>query len=244
MKDCFTYMFKSENSALNSGIFYILIFAAVLVGNLAAMYNPINMFGELSPLFFVFIILDIILLAFPCGYAMSFIKNINSGSNNLPEFEYKNIFFLGIKTLFSFAILAVLVCLIFYILGLCSNFFVQNNLTSFAFIIAAISFLISMIVSFMLAAGFYKFAKTGSILSFINYPELAKLIDKNVGNYFKYFIIYIILIAITLIAKSTLFNIFSFMGYFGLILYTASLSLIFLYTTLVFAKIVTKSLTE
>ena len=244
MKDCFTYMFKSENSAQNLCIFYVLIFAAVLVGNLAAMYSPINMFGELSPLFFVFIILDIILLAFPCGYAMSCIKSINSGSSNLPEFEYKNLFFLGIKTLFSFAILAILVCLVFYILGLCSHFFVKNDLTSFAFIIAALSFLISMIVLFMLAAGFYKFAKAGSILSFINYPELSKLIDKNVGNYFKYFIIYAILIGITLIAKNTLYYIFNFMGYLGLILYTTSLSLILLYTTLVFAKIVTKSIIE
>ena len=244
MKDCFTYMFKSENSALNLSIFYVLIFAAVLVGNLAAMYNPINMFGELSPLFFVFIILDIILLAFPCGYAISCIKNINNNSNKLPDFEYKNIFFLGIKTLFSFAILSVIVCLIFYVLGLCSHFFVTNNLTSFAFIIAAISFLISLIISFMLAAGFYKFAKTESILSFINYPELAKLIDKNVGNYFKYFIIYAILITITLIVKNTLFYIFNFMGYLGLILYTASLSLMLLYTILIFTKIVTKSIIE
>ena len=244
MKECFTYMFKSENSIRKLGIFYLLIFMAVLIGNCAVMYNPINMFGKISPLFFVFICLDIPFLIFPCGYVILIIQNLINGTNELPDFDYKNIFISGFKFLISFFILLGIILFIFYIFGFLTAFFVKNNLIPFAFIIAVLSFLITMIVSFVIPAGFYNFSKANDLLAFVKLSILTKLIDKNVNNYFKYFILYVFLFCLILVFKVTLFSHLIFMGYLGLIIYTALLSLVFMYFAVVFAGITTHSIQE
>jgi hypothetical protein len=95
-----------------------------------------------------------------------------------------------------------------------------------------------------LPAAFYNFAKTDELSSCVKFPAIIALINKNVNNYFKYFIVFLVLIIITLLIKNFLFFHLNFFGYVGLFIYTTLLSLIYTYTSLVCAKIITVSVEE
>ena len=244
MKELFTYMFKMDNFLKNLGILYIYIFLAILFGTLAASYSPINMFGEVSPLFIIFLILAIFFIPLPLGYAIASIKNNVNNVNQFPEMSIKKCYIDGIKILASLLILVALLVLIFFILGFVNGFFIHKNWTPLSFTVASFSILILIVASFFLMASFYNFSKTGNILSFVKFPTIVNLINKNVNKYCKYFILFFLLTAFTLFIKSFLFYSFNFLGFLGLFFYTTLLSFCYLYVGLISTKIIANSIEE
>jgi len=225
-KDSFNYATKDWLKIIILGVLIIGFIILALVTMSTIMLRNWIITAILGIITIIFLLIVALIYN---GYGLNIIKNtINNEDDNLPEFDWINNLFDGLKVLvlsIFYGLIPIIIGLILaLIFGVFSNFTAVNALNYSSVPIASSAILIVNITTTILAILFTlvgiiamaRLAETGRLASIIEFEEIFNTISNiGWGNYIAWFIIfYIIIILIGLITA-----VINFIPILGTIIY-------------------------
>jgi len=236
MIKAFYYMFKEFDFKKDLLPLWTIIFIAEFVINFAGLFSPLAMYGRVTLIFQILLLIGFITTFIPCGYGMDCLKNYLTSNNEhkLPEIDIKKNFIKGFKFMFSFGLLYLAMFIIFAVLSGINSLLTKIHLSPLTFAVVTIACLMLIIASFLFIASTCTFAKKEDIFSFLRLPSLYNIINANVAKYFIGFVIFIVLMAFFYFIRIALIITLIQKGFILMTLYAFIMSIISTYFALIF----------